>query len=93
MDVMRFLGRGDWVAASVVTVVESYTKGPDGAAAGCYGCYPQCFITSKLELRNNVGVKMINSQKTFLQGVNINNSKQNVYLLVLLSFCGHCVTE
>lgn len=54
MDVMRSLGRGDWVTVSVVTVVESYTEGPDGAAAGCDGCYPQYFITLKLEQRNNV---------------------------------------
>lgn len=59
MAVMRTLGRGDWVAVSVATVVESYTEGPDGAAAGGERCYPRNFITAKPEQRDNVGVKMM----------------------------------
>lgn len=46
MVVMRTLGRGDWVAVSVTTVVESYTEGPDGAAVGGESCHPQYFITA-----------------------------------------------
>lgn len=49
MAVMRSPGRGDWVAVTVATVVESYTEGPDGAAVGGESCHPQCFITAKSE--------------------------------------------
>lgn len=58
MAVMRTLGRGDWVAVSVATVVESYIEGPDGAAVGGEGCHPQYFITTKPERRDD-SVKMM----------------------------------
>lgn len=31
---MRAPGRGDWVAVTVATAVQSYSEGPDGAAVG-----------------------------------------------------------
>lgn len=47
MAVMRTTGRGDWVAVSVATVVESDTGGTDGAAVGGASCHPRYFIMAK----------------------------------------------
>ena len=41
MAVMKTLGRGDWVAVSVATVVESCTEEPDGAVVGGESCHPR----------------------------------------------------
>lgn len=58
MAFMRTLVRGDWVSVSAVTVVVSYTEGPDGAAVGGENGHLQYFITAKPEQRDNASVKM-----------------------------------
>lgn len=45
--VMRSLGRGERVVLSAATVLESYTEGPDGLAAGGESRYSRCLITAK----------------------------------------------
>lgn len=69
MAVMRTPGRGDWVAVSVATVVESDTEGPDGAAAGGASCHPRYFITAKNQKRDDAGVKMMSKLRQFLKKI------------------------